>query len=110
MASIVIVQGDRFRIEAEQQKELLILRLVGEIDEDVDLRKLPQGLAGFPKSTLVLFDLGKVSKINSCGVREWVLFLESIKAIKPYGFLMLNELILHQAAMFPGVLGKPKAG
>jgi len=45
----------------------------GEIDEHADFGELRRRLRG-----ALVFDLGEVRRINSCGVREWVNFVRDL--------------------------------
>ena len=49
---------------------ITILDSVTEVDENADFTELRRSLKG-----AVVFKLGEVRRINSCGVREWVNFV-----------------------------------
>jgi hypothetical protein len=51
-----------------------VITLRGEINENADFSELAAQLAGD-----VDLDLGGISRINSCGVREWVNFVRDLK-------------------------------
>jgi len=51
------------------------VQFFGEIDENVDFGELGDRLAN---RGVLVFDLGEVRRINSCGVREWVNFVRGL--------------------------------
>jgi anti-anti-sigma regulatory factor len=105
--AVVIAQGRQYRVELEAQKEGLIFRPVGEITEDTNFGQILQTLQNHLSNAKQLyFDLSSVSRINSCGVREWILFLERIQNRIPTAFTMVNEFFVDQASVVPTLLGK----
>lgn len=53
------------------------IRFSGEINENVDFSELLHIV-----SADLVFDLEEVSRINSCGVREWVNFLRTLEPVR----------------------------
>jgi hypothetical protein len=105
--STILSDNGKLRIEVSFEKLGAKLRPVGSIDEDfnygviIDLvKKLGPGLK------LMEFDMGHVSHLNSCGVREWVLMMERLPPTLPLKFFNVNEVIVDQANMIPNLLGK----
>jgi hypothetical protein len=49
------------------------VEFIGEVDENADFTELKRRLRGS-----LVFDLGEVRRINSCGVREWVNFVRDL--------------------------------
>ena len=78
------------------QDELLVT-LVGAIDEDADFKEL----VGLEQKT-VSFDFDKVSMINSCGIREWIKFLEKIPAKSVVVYNNCPQIIIEQINMVHG--------
>lgn len=62
-------------ITRERHGDSLILRLTGEILEDVDLHALAGEIA--PETTV---NCKEISRINSLGVKRWILFFDSHRA------------------------------
>jgi hypothetical protein len=54
-----------------------------------------------------LIDLGGVTKINSCGVREWVMFMERLQAAATVNFSRVSEICVEHACIVPLLLGRP---
>jgi hypothetical protein len=108
--SIPLIQHPAHTIEAQVEGGALIILVRGTLNEDLNFgnffklvsdMQLTQGLRE------IAFDLSEVLRINSCGVREWILFIEKAQALKPIRFVSLNEAFLSQAIMVPNMLGKP---
>ena len=60
----------------QRQGGLVYLRLTGVIDEDNRLDRLGEQLEG---ATAVAIDTAQVTRINSCGVRDWVNWLAALE-------------------------------
>jgi len=63
----------RLTINKQILKDELNVELIGAIDEDSDFKEL----LGLEQKT-VSFDFNQVNMINSCGIREWIKFIEKI--------------------------------
>lgn len=83
------ISGDEVHVE-----------LNGVIDEDAVFDKI-QNL----KLNKYLFDFGKVSMINSCGIREWIRYLESIDGANIV-YLNCPQIIIEQVNMVHGFIRK----
>ena len=66
----------------------------GEIDENADFSELRRTLKGS-----VVFHLGSIRRINSCGVREWVNFVRDLPAITELVFSHCSPAIVTQLNM-----------
>jgi hypothetical protein len=105
---IVIAQNPRAQVEIEVSGTNLLLRPKGDINEDLNFGKVYQSLVEvLAKTNRVTIDFGFLGKINSCGVREWLLFLEKLQLKHTLHFSMINETAVSQAAVVPTLLGKP---
>lgn len=102
----ILDENGKVRIEFETENELAVVRPVGVIDEDSNLSVIIQAIAQSQGIRGVQFDLGHVSRMNSCGVREWILLVERLSASFRCSFVNVNELIVEQANMIPGIFGK----
>lgn len=58
--------------------------------------------------TKILFDLGEVERINSCGVREWLRFMSSLPAAAETSFDNCSASIVHQINLIQGFTGPAK--
>lgn len=79
----------------------LKVELIGAIDEDADFKELN----GLEQKT-VSFDFDKVTMINSCGIREWIKFLENIPATTNIVYKNCSQIIIEQINMVHGFFRK----
>ena len=75
----------------------------GEIDENADFAELRRRLHG-----QVVFHLGEVRRINSCGVREWVNFVRDLPEVKELTFTHCSPAIVTQLNMIYNFRGAAK--
>lgn len=68
--------SERLSIETQRQGGLVYLRLSGVVDEDNRLERLGPTLDG---AAAVAIDTAQVTRINSCGVRDWVNWLARLE-------------------------------
>jgi hypothetical protein len=93
----------------EERPGHTLVELEGEIDEHADLAELRRKLRG-----AVVFDLGEVRRINSCGVREWVNFVRDLAASSGEGsvsevvFTRCSPAIVTQLNMIYNFRGRAK--
>ena len=108
MAKTMILQENaKIRLELETEAAEGIFRPVGIIDEDTNFSiALEQISTLAPKPQALHIDLSKVRRINSCGVREWILFMERLMTLTRCAFVQVNELMIEQANMVPSILGQ----
>jgi hypothetical protein len=85
-----------FRITADEAH----IELVGVIDEDVVFDKI-QNL----KMNHYIFDFNKVSMINSCGIREWIKYLQELEGAQ-IKYLNCPQIIIEQVNMVHGFIRK----
>lgn len=81
-----------------QQESKKIIHIEGVLDEDFLFAKYPLNDA----SELEFF-LGKVKKINSCGIREWIKWLNTVKGVKARLY-ECPKLIVDQINMVHGFM------
>lgn len=82
------------------QDELRV-ELIGAIDEDSDFNEL-LGLL----QKRVNFDFNQVNMINSCGIREWIKFLEKIPESTTIIYNNCPQIIIEQINMVHGFFRK----
>jgi hypothetical protein len=70
------------------------VEFTGEIDENADFSELRRQLKG-----AVVFKLGDVRRINSCGVREWVNFVRDLPDVGELVFTHCSPAIVTQLNM-----------
>ena len=66
----------KLKIKLRASREYSFLQLTGIIDEDNNLSKLLDRITG----TTLILDLSEIHRINSCGVRDWVNWLNAVEA------------------------------
>lgn len=79
------------------------VEFVGEIDENADFAELKRRLRGN-----VVFHLGEVRRINSCGVREWVNFVRDLPTVSELVFTNCSPAIVTQLNMIFNFRGSAK--
>jgi hypothetical protein len=105
--AIVLVDSGKVRIEMEQVGARLVFRPFGTIDEDVNFSIMITTIAEFGDAAReIAFDVSQVSRMNSCGVREWVLLMERLASGKPIVFTRVGSAFLEQANIIPNLFGK----
>ncbi len=97
-----------FKTEATLVNEGLILTLAGKISEDVNFTELlAKTITALGASQGgIYFDLSQLTDINSCGVRNWLIFLERLQNQSAIEFISVNETFIEQANIVPTLLGK----
>jgi hypothetical protein len=79
------------------------VEFTGEIDENADFVELRRQLKG-----TVVFKLGEVRRINSCGVREWVNFVRDLPDVADLTFSHCSPAIVTQLNMIFNFRGTAK--
>jgi hypothetical protein len=79
-----------------------LVEFFGEVDENADFAELRRRL-----TSPAVFDLGRVRRINSCGVREWVNFVRDLGAID-LTFVACSPAIVTQLNMIYNFRGHAK--
>jgi len=68
--------SQKFQAAVHHRDDVTFVKLGGVIDEDNELQELGDQISG----GTVVIDLGGVERINSCGVRDWVNWLNGVEA------------------------------
>jgi len=87
----------------KERPGLTTVEFFGEIDENADFSDLRQRLKG-----AVVFQLGEIRRINSCGVREWVNFVRDLPDVTDLTFTNCSPAIVTQLNMIYNFRGKGK--
>lgn len=94
--------GPTLLVEALEHAGALCLRLEGTINEDSRLPERVHSVVG----KRVLIHLGKVYRINSCGVRDWVRWIHGLEAKRnEVYFLDCSPAMVAQMNMVANFLG-----
>jgi anti-anti-sigma regulatory factor/DNA-directed RNA polymerase subunit RPC12/RpoP len=91
----------RLTINKQILQNELKVELIGAIDEDSDFKEL----LGLEQKTIT-FDFNQVSMINSCGIREWIKFLEQIPESSTVIYNNCPQIIIEQINMVHGFFRK----
>lgn len=91
----------RLTINKQILQDELMVELIGAIDEDSDFKEL----IGLDQKK-ISFDFNKVSMINSCGIREWIKFLEKIPEKSSISYNNCPQIIIEQINMVHGFFRK----
>ena len=91
----------RLTINKQILQDELNVELIGSIDEDADFKEL----MGLEQKT-ISFDFDKVSMINSCGIREWIKFIEKIPESTHIVYNNCPQIIIEQINMVHGFFRK----
>jgi hypothetical protein len=106
--SVTVMSNAHATVAVEQSNQDLIVRVVGKLNEDVNLNDVGLFLDAIPDIQTVGFDLSRLLEINSCGVREWVLFMEKVTSRFRCRIVAASEIFVAQASIVPGVLGRER--
>lgn len=87
----------RLQINKQILQDELNVELIGAIDEDSEFKEL-LGL----EQKRISFDFNQVNMINSCGIREWIKFLEKIPATTTVTYNNCPQIIIEQINMVHG--------
>src|SRR3954470_11421077 len=105
--AIAITQTPKCKVLVQQVGTDLVMRPQGEINEDLNFGGIMKTLKELLANTKgLVFDMRQVQKINSCGVREWLMFMQNVQAVIPCRFLAVNETFIEQASIVPTLLGR----
>jgi hypothetical protein len=103
----VVFKSGQGKIEIQPGKTSIDVRISGVLNEETHFDRLLGMLAHVEPSTEMRIDLGGITRINSQGLREWLLFLAGIPTSVRLRFTLVNELVVKQAGMVSNFLGKP---
>lgn len=95
--------GEPFSWKVERDGEWLRVALRGEIDENADFSELRIVLRGN-----VELSLEGITRINSCGVREWVNFVRDLPGVTELTFTHCSPAIVTQLNMIYNFRGAAK--
>jgi hypothetical protein len=101
-----IADGKSFKIESELSPGATLVRISGQINEEVDFNEILSYLKTLDGSPRGLeLDVHEISQINSCGVRSWLTFLEKAQPQYQISFRRVGETFIEQASIVPSMLG-----
>ena len=89
----------KFNVELDIQNGKAEVRLIGLMDEDMDLSKI-----GAINEDNLKIDFNEVTGINSCGIRDWITFLGSLPTEMTVTYINCPQAIIEQMNMVKGFL------
>lgn len=91
--------SDGLKIATNIEEGILVVTFSGLIDEDSSFLDLESKIGD-----KVIFDFDDVSLINSCGIREWVRFLDSLDKSVSLVYRNCRQIIIEQVNMVHGFI------
>lgn len=88
----------RLTISKKLTDGVLNVQLIGSIDEDADLSEILETQASH-----INFDFNQVELINSCGIREWIKFLDQLSS-ESIQYENCPQIIIEQINMVHGFI------
>lgn len=109
----LVYDSAKLKVEGRRSVSEAELRVTGVIDEDINfsfvLAWLSEAVEAAKRDNAVPitvgFDLTQITAMNSCGVREWLLFMERMPKACHVRITNANELIVEQANMITNIFG-----
>ena len=92
---------EKLKTETQIIDNKLFVEFSGCIDEDSNFDKI---LA--IKQSVYIFDFDKVTMINSCGIREWITFVEKLPSDALLEYHNCRQIIIEQINMVQGFIRK----
>lgn len=93
------IRMSQLRVEQVRKDSTLKIEFYGPIDEDCDFTKIP--ITGAKRVEL---ELGGVTSINSCGIREWIRWIKSTPAGTEVIYQQCPKVMVDQINMIEGFL------
>lgn len=91
--------SDGLKIELSDENGTKIIRFSGAIDEDSDFSTIEENL-----STEVVFDLNNINLINSCGIRDWIKFQDTLPKDLIITYRNCPQVIIEQMNIVKGFI------
>ncbi len=87
----------KLKINKQLIENKLIVHLSGTIDEDADFKPL-EGL----NQPVISFDFNDITLLNSCGIREWIGFIQKLPENSNLHYQRCPQIIIEQINMVHG--------
>lgn len=98
------VQLGHLKVEIFEEEDSVTFKFFGEVDEAFQKDKVPV----FSGKAVVRLDLGEVSGFNSCGIREWVFWIQELSSGRQLTFVNCSIPMIDQINMIPQSMGSGK--
>ena len=92
---------DNFLCEIIQDNKILNISIGGAVDEDAKFPKVE-----FNNIKQINFNFSKLKLINSCGIREWVIWLRDIPSDITVVYCQCPRILVEQINMIDGLMPK----
>ncbi len=89
--------SQKFRCDVNVESEHVLITLIGVIDEDVDFTPIPKSGA-----KAWVFNFKGIRGINSCGIREWIKFLDMLPKDVLIQYNECTQTVIEQINMVAG--------
>ncbi|MBN19962.1 MAG: hypothetical protein CL678_01655 [Bdellovibrionaceae bacterium] len=97
----------QFIIESLYDGTHQVISMTGLLNEDVNLGDLVTHMTDLNRNNIRFqINLKGVTQVNSCGAREWLLFVEAVRGRMNIELIELSPEFLDQINMMPSFLGK----
>lgn len=93
--------SEALEVNVKMQDETIQVDLIGAIDEDSDFSRVLSS-----QNKLYVFNFEKVQMMNSCGVREWINFIEKLPDDSTLIYTNCPQVVIEQINMVQGFLKK----
>lgn len=92
---------EKLTIDIEGDSNIMSLSFKGNIDEDFAWKDLLK-----QKSKNYIIDFNGVTLLNSCGIREWIHFLNHLGSDSQVTYINCPPVIIHQMNIVAGLLSQ----
>ena len=93
--------NEKLRIKKTIKEDKMLVEFEGSIDEDAYFEDIP-----FDPKTEYLFDFNNLTRINSCGIREWISFLKKFDGNAKLTYQRCPRILVDQINRAQGLLRK----
>lgn len=93
--------NQRTQFDISTSADELLVKIDGVIDEDINFTQIVPG-----SSKRLVFDFQKCTLINSCGIREWIQFLQKLPKTLAIEYVNCPQIIIEQVNMVKGFISE----
>lgn len=91
--------GAKLSFETQVVNDKAIIAMIGGIDEDADFSEI-----GALDVKIYEFDFEGVDKLNSCGIRGWISFIDTIEKDRTVIYKNCPQIVIEQMGMVYGFI------
>ncbi|MBL7663530.1 MAG: hypothetical protein JNM93_00240 [Bacteriovoracaceae bacterium] len=93
--------SNKLELKLQVKDNLVTVQFKGSIDEDATFQEIEK-----IKANQYNFDFEELKMINSCGIREWIKFIEKLPATAKVIYQKCPQIIIEQMNMVHGFIRK----